>query len=270
MGIDPERMGKLADEILQNRKYRNLGIPRETILDLLTRENAGACDEKAVLKNVRKKMHQLIAPYLGDADYAQADGWLEKAHANGSEVEVRQACEQIMKLHASTRERMPHLDDFYQQVFSTCGKPASILDLACGFNPFALPWMGLSLGSVYRAYDIHTPRVKLINRFLALQGRPPLAEVRDILIHPPGETADMAFFFKEAHRMEQRRKGANRELWQALKVKHIIVSLPIQSLSGQHDLSRQMRLLMTSSLNGSSWSVQELISANEMIFCIQK
>jgi 16S rRNA (guanine(1405)-N(7))-methyltransferase len=260
----------LVEEVLHNKKYRSLNIPPETVMDLIRLEDEAGLNEKAILKNVRKKMHHLIAPYLGDVDYKEAAGWLENAYTTKNAVEIKQTCLKILNLHASTWERIPTLEDFYEHVFSVCGKPSSIVDLACGLNPFALPWMGLPLETEYHAYDIHAPRVNLINRLLTFEGRAPLGEVRDILVNPPQIKAEMAFFFKEAHRMEQRRKGANRQLWQALKVDHLVVSLPATSLSGQHDLRRQMRRLVETVIDGLTWSVQEFQSGNELIFYIQK
>ena len=79
---------------------------------------------------------------------------------------------------------------------------------------------------------------RLLRRYLALvRGwAPALAEVRDILVRPPQVEADAAFLFKEAHRLEKRRKGCNRALWSALKVKYLFVSLPRRSLDGKRDL----------------------------------
>ncbi len=190
----------LADLILQNRKYRELEIPKETVLDLIERELKPGLDEKSVMKNVRKKMHNIIAPYLGDPDYCEASGWLESAYASGNPDQIKQTCTRILNQHASTRERVPWLKDFYQQLFSLSGKPDSILDLACGLNPISMPWMDLSAQAEYHAFDIHTPRVKFINQFLILAGRQPLAEVSDILVNPPGMKADAAFFFASSIR----------------------------------------------------------------------
>jgi len=89
-------------------------------------------------------------------------------------------------------------------------------------------------------------------------------------VNPPEIKSDVAFFFKEAHRLEQRRKGANRELWQAIKVDTLLVSLPVSSLSGQHDLSGQMRRLVENAIQGLSWSIQEIKMVNELVFCIKK
>jgi len=263
-------LDQLARVILNNRKYRELNLPKETVIDLISREAESGLDEKTLIKHVRKKMHNIIAPYLGDPNYAEAIGWLEVAYRSGNTDEIKQTCMQILKQHASTRERVPDLMGFYKQLFSVCGKPISILDLACGLNPISLPWMDLSTDVKYYAYDIHTPRVKFINQFFILEGKQPLAEVRDILVNPPKIKGDVAFFFKEAHRLEQRRKGANRELWPALNVETLLVSLPASSLSGQHDLSGQMRRLVENAIQGFSWSIQDIKIGNELVFCIKK
>jgi 16S rRNA (guanine(1405)-N(7))-methyltransferase len=147
---------------------------------------------------------------------------------------------------------------------------SSLLDLACGLNPFALPWMGLPQDVRYHAYDIHRPRVELINHFLRLSGLSPDAEVRDVLVQPVEERADVALFFKEAHRFEQRHKGANRAFWEGLNVRWLLVSLPTASLSGRHDLLDQQRRLVYGTLQGLPWPVQEEIFATEIVFCIAK
>jgi 16S rRNA (guanine(1405)-N(7))-methyltransferase len=261
---------QLAGLILNNRKYRELSIPTETVVDLINREFESGLDEKALMKKVRKKMHNIIAPYLGDPDYSVVNGWLEAAYRSGNSEEIKQTCIRILKQHASTCERVPYLTSFYEQLFSICGNPSSIIDLACGLNPISIPWMKLSSRAKYFAYDIHTPRVNFINQFLILDDKQPLAEVRDILVNPPEFKCDIAFLFKEAHRLEQRRKGANRELWQKLNVGTLLVSLPISSLSGQHDLSGQMRRLVENATLASSWSIQEIKIGNELVFCMKK
>jgi 16S rRNA (guanine(1405)-N(7))-methyltransferase len=268
--MQPIHINRLTDNILKKRKYRELEIPRETVMDLILREIKEGVDEKAALKNVRKKMHNIIAPYLGDPDYSSSIAWLDAAYDSGDPEQIKQTCLRILNMHASTRERIPHLQEFYQQLFSVSGKPGCILDLACGLNPISIPWMELPVETEYHAYDIHTPRVKFINHFLLLAGWQPLAEVRDILVDPPEIKAEVAFFFKEAHRLEQRRKGANRELWQALKVETLIISLPVNSLSGQHDLSGQMRGFVKNTIQGLPWSIQEGQIGNELLFWIKK
>jgi 16S rRNA (guanine(1405)-N(7))-methyltransferase len=260
----------LIRAVLNSRKYRDLGIPPETVRDLLEKELALGRNEKAALKAVRQKLHNVMAPYLGDPDYEQAAVDLELALAADEMDGVRAVCTHILQAHASTRERQPLLEAFYPRLFAVTGQPQTVLDVACGLHPFGLPWMGLPPETHYHAYDIHRPRVDLINRFLTLLGMAPLAELRDVLVQPPEVQADVAFFFKEAHRFEQRQRGCNRPFWQALKVHWLLVSLPVVSLSGQHSLLEGSRALVRSVLGDLPWRVEEILFENEVVFAIEK
>jgi 16S rRNA (guanine(1405)-N(7))-methyltransferase len=130
--------------------------------------------------------------------------------------------------------------------------------------------MGLPLNTRYHAYDIHKKRVELINLFFKLQRMEPLAEHIDILVNPPKVQADIAFFFKEAHRFEQRQKGCNRDFWQKLRVKWLLVSLPARSLSGSRNLVKSHRRLVETTMEGEPWTCEELVIENELVFVINK
>jgi 16S rRNA (guanine(1405)-N(7))-methyltransferase len=162
------------------------------------------------------------------------------------------------------------MEAFYARIFAHTGIPDAILDLACGLNPLAFPWMGLPLTTRYHAYDIHAPRVALINHYFSRQGLQPLAAVQDVIVSPPPIEAPVAFFFKEAHRFEQRQRGVNRAFWQALRVRWLVVTLPAASLTGRHDKSDQHRRLVYNTIGDLPWTVVEEQVGQEMIFLIQK
>jgi 16S rRNA (guanine(1405)-N(7))-methyltransferase len=265
-----ELLNRLVEEVRTARKYRGLEIPVETLRDLLAQELPRHKSEKEALKAVREKLHNIIAPYLGDPDYPAAQVELEAAFTIGSEEAVRECCVKIMQAHSSTRERIPWLAEFYPKLFAITGIPESILDLACGLHSFALPWMGLPTATRYLAFDIHPPRLALINHFFRLLGKDETGICQDILVNPPQVEADAAFFFKEAHRFEQRRRGCNRAFWQALRVRWLLVSLPASSLTGRHDLLEGQRRLVKETIAGLNWKVEELQVGNEVVFIIEK
>jgi 16S rRNA (guanine(1405)-N(7))-methyltransferase len=272
-GSPAPETGDLFQEIgegLFERKYRGIDLPEATLRSLLDQELPHYRSRKDAVKAVRKKLHNIIAPYLGDPDYPAAAAALDAAFASGESSAVRAACADILNSHASTRERQPIVEEFYQRIFAFTGKPQTILDLACGLNPFAFPWMGLPNSVQYYAYDLHHPRIGLINHYFRLQGLAPLAEAGDILVHPPQIRADVAFFFKEAHRFEQRQHGCNRAFWQALNVRYVLVSLPTQSLTGRFELIERQRRLVYGTLRGLPWQVTELQFETELVFCIEK
>lgn len=263
-------LDQLVDEIRNSRKYRDLQIPPDTIRDLLMQELPRHRNEKDAVKSVRQKLHNIIAPYLGDPDYPAATAALTDAFSSGSSAQVEAVCLSLLASHASTRERIPHQEEFFNQIWQITGQPRILLDLACGMNPFAFPWMNLPLSVEYHACDLHQPRINLIQYYFKLQGMTPFTTCDDILVNPPQHSADVAFFFKEAHRFEQRQRGCNRPFWQALNVHWLVVSLPASDLAGHHSLANQHRALVYNNLKGLSWPVTEVQVGNELIFCIHK
>ncbi len=267
--LTEEAITQMTERVLQSRKYAGMDLPAETVRDLIMQEAAVGKSPKETEKSMREKLHQIIAPYLGDPDYPSEERLLAEAAAQGEDA-VREWCLRILAVHTSSKERIPYMEVFYRTVFERIGTPKSILDVACAFNPFAFPWMGLPKETAYHAYDLHTPRVHLINSFFRAYGMEPLAEVRDILLDPPDIQAETAFFFKEAHRFESRKKGCNRNFWIALPVRTIVVTLPAENLTGQHQMRSRQRSLIEKNIEGLGWQYEETEVAGEMIFIIRK
>lgn len=265
----PSKFNSLVQKIITSRKYQSLGIPVETVQDLVLKSSIPGLKDRELEKIVRQKLHNIVAPYLEDLDYPAAKARLSTQQTE-NDNSLKEFCLKILSAHASTKERIPIMKEFYASIFEHTGTPASILDLACGLNPFALPWMRTPSGTIYHAYDIHQPRIDLINTFLEVIHRPPLAEKLDILVNPPAIQADVAFFFKEAHRFEQRQHGCNRTFWQALNVKFIIVTLPAYNLTGSRSMMDGQRILVEKAISGLNWQVREILLGNEIIFCIKK
>ncbi len=235
---------ELVSRIQNSRKYRSVGIPEETILDVFRRENRNSSDPAEALRRTKTKLHNIMALYLGDIEYDRAGNELKQAFSRDDAPAVAQICRRILEQHHSTRERLPYYGPFFQTIQDVCGRLEVLLDLACGFNPFALPFINLLAGIRYHAYDIHRPRVELINLFFRLSGWQALAEKRDVLVSPPKVNADAAILLKEAHRMEKRRAGSSRELVLALDARVVFISLPNRSMDGKRDLRGRMLALM--------------------------
>ncbi len=269
ISLSPEESEQMISNLLSIKKYRGLGIPRETFRDLITVSELYSSSVRDVEKQVRQKLHNIVAPYLEDLDYDAVNDQVQGISSQNL-PELKEFCRGILERHASTRERIPILDNFYQQVFQLTGIPASILDLACGLNPFTIPWMNLPLSTTYQAYDLHQPRIDLLNQFFARLNHPYRAEKRDVLVNPPVEQADIAFFFKEAHRFEQRQHGCNQKFWKSLNVKYLIVSLPTVNMKGSHSLISGQRILVERTLKDLPWDVHEILLDSEILFCIDK
>lgn len=223
---------------------------------------------KAALKEARRKLHNIVADYLGDPDYEAAAAQIAAAQNDPSVL--RATCAQIAGAHTSTRERLRLLDSFYPRLFALTGVPDSILDLACALNPVLVPFMGLPPTTRYEAYDLHRERVRFLNRFFKLVHPAGCAFEGDILVDPPTQQVDVAFVFKEVHRWEQRRSGSSRALLEALQARWVLVSLPTQNMTGRRDLSDSYRNLFHKVIAGKNWEVIEVQFEDEMVFCVHK
>jgi len=270
MNTDDIDIKSLIKRILDGRKYRDSGLNPDTIRDLILQEAPRYQSSKKLLKSVKRKLHNIVAPYLGEPDYEILTAKLEQINNPSPESpEIKSFCEAVLAEHASTQERLPYMEDFYNRLFQRTGIPNIVLDLACGLHPLAFPWMGLPLSVQYHAYDIIQPRIDFINFYFTIIGLEPLAENRDILVNPPGIKADLGLIFKEAHRMEKRQPGCNRRLWADLKVETLAISLPTQNLSGTHSLLNQHRDLVHDNLP-EKHVVEEISIENEIVFLIRK
>jgi len=260
----------LVAEIMRSPKYKDTPIAEATVRDLVLMELGHYKKEKDLVKAVRKKLHRIVAAYLGDPDYAAATQELTQSADSGSSEQLRAVCARLLETHLSTRERLPIYDQFYAGIFAVTGRPSALMDVACGLNPLSFAWMNLPPTTRYYAYDINQQRVDLLNHAFVLQGLAPLARVQDVLVDPPQEQADVAFLFKEVHRLEARQRGSSLRLLESLPVRWIAVSLPTQNSNGSHDLRDRHRQLLATIIAGKPWTTTELEFESELVFCLDK
>ena len=269
MKINEYEKQEIIDRILSSSKYRGKGLNPATIQDLIDQEAEKHRSRKTIRKAVRRKLHNIVAPYLGDPDYEAF--LLRLSRITDSSPNSRQLlsfCQDVLNVHASTAERSRNLKNFYHQLFEITGKPNSILDLACGMHPLSFPWMDLELSIQYHAFDIIQTRIDFINSFFKKLGLEPLARNQDILINPPGFHADLGFFFKEAHRFEKRNPGCNKEFFSSLDVDYLAISLPARDLAGKHSLVDHHRDLIIRNLPTNK-GISELLIDDEIIFIVK-
>ncbi len=260
----------IVAQLVGAKKYRDIGVSEDTVRDILLTELERQPHEKAAIQSAKKKLHEVMALYLGDPDYERAKRDLEAAFASGEEDAVKATCAAIMAVHDSTQERLPLLDTFYTQIFKVTGVPNTVLDIACALHPLSIPWMGLPDNAQFYAYDIHQQRVDFLNNYLFLQGIGGGAFNRDILVNYPTEAGDMAFLLKEIHRMEKRRKGIVLPLLDALDVRWIVLSSPTKSRTGRRTMKDTYQQQVHGILADRAWAITEIEFENELVYCVGK
>jgi 16S rRNA (guanine(1405)-N(7))-methyltransferase len=263
-----KQVDALVTAVKQSKKYGDTS--EETIRELAVEALRRHKKPKTALKSVRTQLHSIMAPYLGDPDYEAAQDELTAVFATHDPQAIKATCHNLLTTHLSTRERLPLLDTFYQEIFAVTGKPSSLLDIACGLNPLAFPWMDLPASTQFHAYDIHEPRIDFLNHYFTLQGLEPLAKLQDVALQFPQEQADVALFLKEMPRFARNYGNLGRPLLEALNVKWLVISYPSISTHGGRNLTDRYRDFMAQLIDGRTWPVTEILFEGELVFCIEK
>src|SRR3972149_433163 len=221
---------ELVALVRNSKKYR--AISEDLIRRIATQELEKNHNIRLAVKATRNKLHQIGGAYLDRAvDYNFCLDVLKRAFSVGND-EFLQACRQVMCYHSSTRERIPELDRFYRSILAGLPTARCVLDVACGLNPLAIPWMGLPDDVEYLAIDIYRDMVDFINRYMKLAGIKGSAVVGDVICNCPTKAVDIAFVLKTIPCLEQVDKTAGIELLNHLQAKNMIVSFRVHSLGG--------------------------------------
>ena len=259
------------EKVLKNKKYRTLNLTEETLLDLIAQVEADGIPKKHVEKTVREKLHNIVAPYLEDVDYALAEQELQTISSEDKKA-LEYFTEKMLRAHTSTAERMDILEAFYGYIAAQLPHKQyiRIADYACAMNPFAIQWMQLPSNCEFYAYDLNGARIDLLNQYFVKCAIQAKAIHCDIIANPPQEAFTAAFFFKEAHRFEQRQKGSTRRFLQQVNAPLIFVSLPARNMTGKHDLSVKHTRIMEEAIAGTGWQMESKEIGKELLFIIRK
>lgn len=266
--LDPVALDQITANVLASPKYRH--VCADTVRRIAAQALARQETLTQAIKSTKSRLHQVYGAYESTINYRRALDDLSTTYTS-SAAAFKLACHKLLALHASTRERLHILDHFFVRIFDLTGTPATLLDLACGLNPLALPWMNLTPDAIYHAYDIDRQRVEFFTRFFELTGTCGRAHLHDILCHPPDEQADVALLLKSSACLEQQEKGSTLDLLDYLCAAHVVVTFPVKSL-GQRSKGMVAHYAQTfeAMLVGRPWSVTRLDFETELAFVVSK
>lgn len=263
------QLDQLVQAVSGSPKYQYLSP--ELVYRIGRQEIIKRANIKEAIKATKNKLHQIGGAYLEKTpDYTK---WLSELQAipTGNTQEIKATCRRILSWHASTRERLPILEDFYKELFAHLPPVKTILDIACGFNPLALPWMPLPPDAQYLAWDIYADMVAFVNDFFHLVGQAGKAEVHDVLALTSTPCVDLALVLKTIPCLEQVDKSAGNQLLTAIQARYLLVSFPVQSLGGRSKgMPEHYETSFARMISGQPWGVQRIKFASELVFLIDK
>ncbi|NMB62953.1 MAG: hypothetical protein GYA18_11530 [Chloroflexi bacterium] len=257
-------------QVLEKKKYSHLD--KDLVAFIAAEEIKKRASLKEAVKSTANKLHQVGWAYFAQQpDYTTHLHELAALPADLHADMSRQFCLQLMQEHASTRERLSILDEFYTILFSDIRPITSILDLACGFNPLALGWMPVAPDVRYNACDIFDDMNAFLQSFFAhfhIQGK---AETCNLLSTIPQEKVQVALLLKTLPCLEQAEKESSRRILTDIRARTLIVSFPVHSIGGREKGMRQHYASQFEALLAElGWNYQKFLFASELAYRIER
>lgn len=258
---------KLADSVLGPVARRFISRP---LVVRLAEQELSKRSEKEAFKEVKGRLHQLLLSFEAKpSEYLKLANDLEVAAALGRDQLMKAAHKGLM-LHASTRERIIIMDDFYSKVFE--GKAySSVVDLACGLNPLSLPWMGLPENVSYLAADASDGPGAAVRSFFKSWGADGSFLHCDLSQGVPEGRFDVALLMKALPTLDRIKEGLGIECVEAVDAPVVVVSFPTKSLGGKRKgMGRNYEEGFSSAAERAGWSYSKLEFPGELAFIVRK
>lgn len=265
-----EEIQEIVETVKAGNKYRNIH-PSMVEYVVVSEINKGR-SKKETIKAARAKLHQIGAAYQPQPiRYDQLVEIMETLPRDLQHPAVKAFCQQAMQQHASTRERLPFIERFYQEILTPIGIIDSMMDVACGLNPLALPWMPVLKNCQITVCDIYTDQIEFLNLFFAhfeIDGK---ATTCNLIQTLPKQAVKVALILKTIPCLEQIDKNIGQRLLSGLPAENLVVSFPSKSLGGHVKGMRQHYAAHFNELVALfPWSVQQIKFDNEDVYIIKK
>lgn len=247
-------------------------IDRGLVRRLAEKELTKGRSPRQALKAVRTKLHQIGSAFQENPiDYTQWRSRLDQLPRDLSHPLVQSFCLEMMALHASTQERLPFIDRFYDDLLGDQLPIRSLCDLACGLNPLSLPWLPLAEGAAIYACDIYTDLTAFLQHFFSHFGLNARAESCDLIHKPPAESAQVALLLKTIPCLEQVDKTVGRRLIEGIQADVLLISFPIYSLGGRSKGMLQFyETHFRRLIEGLSWRITRFEFPSELVFRLER
>lgn len=263
---EEDPLEQIVRAVQSGERYRQ--IHSGLVRSLAAAETAKGRSFKETVKAVRSKLHQVGGAYIEQE--LSVESWIEALQslpADPQHPALKDFCLRVMRSHASTRERLPALPEFYEAVLRPLLPIRSVLDLACGLNPLAQGWMPLGEDTVYHACDVYTGLLAIAAAFNRHIGRAGQVFACDLTAETPACEAQVAFLLKTIPCLEQVDKRIGGRLLETIPADHLVVSFPAHSLGGRSKgMLKNYEAHFWELVAGKNWRIQRFLFPGELVF----
>lgn len=229
----------LNEEFIHEHIQQHLNRHLKAAIFLAGKPSRKSAHYSKIVKEVRASLRKVYGLFRTQEQELKRRELLEGLPS--SPAQLQKICTAILDTHSSTRERLPFYEKLYDRIFKITGKPATILDLGCGINPFSIPLMNVPQLNYY-AYDLDEDEIDTLNQFFdylhaknpSFTGSAGILNLFQWTKLAELGTADVCFLFKMSDVLD-RGKGhkMTEEVLKKVPSKYVVVSFPTKTMSGK-------------------------------------
>lgn len=185
----------------------------------------------------------------------------------------------ILTYHQSTAERLDDYPVVFELIFSTLTtmgfpKKYSLMDLACGFNPFSYFFLPVKPES-YLAVDLSPVDMSVINQFFMQTKISGKAFAFDILSEEFSTwlstvSVDLCFLFKALDSFERAQRNSSKRLISKINASFFVVSFALSTIGGRALISEKKRFWFEKFCKTNNWPLKTIQTANELFYIVNK
>lgn len=210
--VDDKLVKQYIDDILKkNKKIKEKITKADKFKDIEKSKEL-----KQLIKESRNELNKIYGIFQ-DKNKSSANSLLKEI-----KTAPKRSTKDILKLHLSSKERLDSYPQFYEKIFEITGKPDSILDLACGLNPFSFEFMKLAHVRYY-AIELNQKDVDLLQGYFDSMDIKGKAIKKDITKDQDFPKADICFAFKIFDIIDNR---SVIKIIKSLKCKYLVATFP--------------------------------------------
>jgi 16S rRNA (guanine(1405)-N(7))-methyltransferase len=226
---------------------------------------------KSIVKALRARLRNIFGVF-----YLQGYDKTGSLIKNMNKTNYDELSFQILKMHRSSKERLRYYEEIYDKIFQIIKlKPNTILDLACGVNPFSYFFIEDSFDTrpEYYCCDIGKSDIYFINEFFKkvnIKGKAFFCDLTANRNKLSQYSVDVCFLFKALDSLESTTKNITEEILQEVKTKYFVVSFPTKSIGGKEKINPSKRAWFYKLLKNLCWEYEEFDIHNELFIVIRK
>lgn len=240
--------------LLQNKKLR-LEFDSENLKK----------EYKQFIKDIREKARRIYGSYI------------TKKYGKREELLTQKDFLGMLDIHLSTKERKDAYQEIYATLIEQTCTPKSVLDIGCGFNPFAAEILCEMTGSKieYHASDISKDDTDFLQKYFDIS-ESVTAKSTTFPCDASKETehsklqikTDWCLLFKALDPIEESCENISYKLIPTIQSKWIIASFPTITIS-QKPMRNKRRSWFEKVLNRQELEFEMIEIANELFYIIK-